>query len=126
MQEHTLGHEHVKTLSDYHRINRAEAVVPGIGEVVLIIGEEKNRGLWMKGKVLQRVIGKDGVIRGAVELHKGNRLEWPLQLLCPLEIRNEMPAETSVEQRKEEVHSRGSRIAERNAETKIKLVLDGE
>ena len=78
--------EYVKILMDYHRINRTEAVVPEIGEVVLISGEEKNRGLWMKGKVLQHVTkhvtGRDGAIRGAVVLHKGNRLERPLQLLC--------------------------------------------
>ena len=56
---------------DYHRINRTEAVVPEIGEVVLIVGEEKNRGLWMKEKVLQHVTERDGVIRGGVVLHKG-------------------------------------------------------
>ena len=118
--------EYVRTLMDYHRINRTEAVVPEIGEIVLIVGEEKNRGLWMKGKVLQHVTGRDGVIRGAVVLHKGNRLERPLQLLCPLEIRSGMPAERPVVQRRAEVCSRERRVAARNAETKTKLILDDE
>ena len=111
---------------NYHRVNRAEAVVPQISEVVLIVGEEKNRGLWMKGKLLQHVTGKDSVIRGAVVLHKKNCLERPFQLLCSLEIRNEIPIETPVMEEKEEVHSRGSRAAARNTETKTKLLLDDE
>ena len=45
--------EYVRTPMDYHRINRIEAVVLEIGEIVLIVGVEKNRGLWMKGKVSQ-------------------------------------------------------------------------
>ena len=116
--------EYVKTLMDYHRITRTEAVVPEIGGVVLIVGEEENCGLWMEGKMLQHFTGRDGVIRGAVVLHMRNHLERPLQLLCPLEIRSEMPAETSVVRRKEEFHSRGSRVAARNAEIKTKLILD--
>ena len=103
---------------DYHRINRTEAVVPEVGEVVLIVGEEKNRGLWMKGRVLQHVKGKDGVIRGAIVLHKGNRLERPLQLLCPLEIRSEVPTETPSMENKERVHSRERRTAAKNADAK--------
>jgi len=116
----------VKTLMDYHRINRTEAVVPEIGEIVLIVGEEKNRGQWMKGKVLQHVTGRDGVIRGAIVLHKGNHLERPLQLLCPLEIRSEIVEEAPVVQSKDEVHSKGSRVAARNAEIRTKLILDDE
>ena len=54
---------------------------------MLIIGEERNRGKWMNGRVLRYVKGKDGVIRGAIVLHKGNHIERPIQLLCPLEIR---------------------------------------
>ena len=46
--------------------------------------------------------------------------------ICPLEIRSELPAETSIVKRKEEVHSGGSRVAARNAETKTKLILDDE
>ena len=90
----------MRTLMDYHRVNWTEAVVPEIGEIVLVGGEEKHRGLWMKGKVLQDVIRRDGVIRGAVVLHKVNHLLRPLQLLCPLEIRSEIPAETPLVQRK--------------------------
>ena len=131
--EHARAHvwsrwsrEYVRSLMDYHRINRTEAVVPEVGEVVLIVGEEKNRGLWMKGRVLQHVKGKDGVIRGAIVLHKGNRLERPLQLLCPLEIRSEVPTETPSMENKERVHSRERRTAAKNADAKTQLMLNDE
>ena len=131
--EHARAHvwsrwsrEYVRSLMDYHRINRTEAVVPEVGKVVLIVGEEKNRGLWMKGRVLQHVKGKDGVIRGAIVLHKGNRLERPLQLLCPLEIRSEMSAETPLMENKERVHSRERRTAAKNADAKTQPMLDDE
>ena len=80
----------------------------------------------MKGRILQHVKGKDGVIRGAIVLHKGNRLERPLQLLCPLEIRSEMSAETPLMENKERVHSRERRTAPKNADATTQLMLDDE
>ena len=80
--------EYVHGLMEYHRMNKTISPVPEMGEIVLIVGEEKNRGRWMKGKVVKHVKGKDGVIRGVVVLHKGNYLERPVQLVCPLEIRS--------------------------------------
>jgi hypothetical protein len=50
--------------------------------------DEKNRGRWMKGKVVKYVKGKDGAIRGVILLHKCNYLERPVQLVCPLEMRS--------------------------------------
>ena len=69
-------------------MNKGCEEVPQIGDVVLIVGEERNIGKWMKGRVVRHVEGKDGVIRGTILLHKGNRIERPIQLLCPLENRS--------------------------------------
>ena len=69
-----------------HRINRGKQQIPEIGEVVLVVGEQKNRGEWMKGRVIRHVKGRDGVVRGVILLHKGNHIQRPLQLVCPLEI----------------------------------------
>ncbi len=80
------------------RINGKPAKAPEIGEIVLVIGEEKNRSEWKKGKVLRQVKGKDGVVRGVILLHKGHTIERPLQLVCPLEIR----CTTQIEQRNEQ------------------------
>ena len=95
-----LRKEYIHGLMESHRINRAKSQPPEVGEIVLIVGEERNRGKWMKGKVTRIVKGVDGVARGVVLLHKGNRLERPLQAICPLEIRS-VTAET-VEEKKEE------------------------
>ena len=44
--------EYVHGLMESHRIKRGESDYPEIGEIVLIIGDEKNRGEWKKGRVL--------------------------------------------------------------------------
>ena len=83
-----LQKEYIHGLMESHRINRVETQPPEVGEIVLIVGDEQNRGKWMKGKVVQIVKGADGTARGVVLLHKGDRLERPLQAICPLEIRS--------------------------------------
>ena len=119
--------EYVHGLMEFHKINRGQTEVPQLGEVVLILGEEKNRGRWMRGKVLRHVTGKDGVIRGVILLHKGNHIERPIQLVCSLEIRSavkenlhnastEVEADVRPEKRKK-------RLAAKNAEEKIRLCL---
>ena len=50
------------------------------------IGDEKNRGEWKKGHVLRHIRGRDEVVRGVGLLHKGNQIQWPLQVECPLKI----------------------------------------
>lgn len=45
-----------------------------IGEIVLVVGENRNRGKWKKVKVVRYVKGRDGVVRGVVLLYKGNRI----------------------------------------------------
>ena len=79
-----------------HRIKRGESDYPEIGEVVLIIGDEKNRGEWKKGRVLKHIRGRDGIVRGVDLLHKGNEIQRPIQLVCPLEIRS--PPERKTEE----------------------------
>ena len=71
-----------------HRVKRLDAHVPEVGEIVLILGEEKNRGRWKKGKVIRIVKGADSVARGVILQHKGKQLERPIQSVCPLEIRS--------------------------------------
>ena len=58
--------EYVRSLMEKHRMNRSEAVIPEVGEIVFVVGEQKNRGIWMKGKVLRRIRGRDSIIRGAI------------------------------------------------------------
>ena len=79
--------EYVHSLMEMHRIKRGDSNYPDIGEVVLIVGNEKNRGEWKKGRVLRHIRGRDGVVRGVMLLHKGHHIERPLSLVCSLEIK---------------------------------------
>ena len=37
--------------------------LPEIGEIAFVVGEEKNRGHWMKGKEEKLIKGKDNAVR---------------------------------------------------------------
>ena len=87
--------EYVHSLMESHRINRKTTVIPDIGEIVLIIGHEKNRGEWRKAKFVRHIQGKDGVVRGVTMLHKGHHIERPLNLVCSLELK--VPIESQEE-----------------------------
>ncbi|CAB4012503.1 Hypothetical predicted protein, partial [Paramuricea clavata] len=53
--------EYVHSLMESQRVNGKPVNTPEVGEVVLVVGEEKNRSEWKKGKVVRQVKGKDGV-----------------------------------------------------------------
>ena len=72
---------------EVHRINKGKSCIPKLGEVVLIIGMERNRGKWEKSKFIILTKGKDRIFRGVTLLHKGYTIKRPLQVECPLEIR---------------------------------------
>ena len=81
----------------------------------------------MKGKVVRYVTGKDGVIRGVILLHKGNYMERPIQLVCPLEIGSETKenSHNAIEEVgvKAIPEKRNKRKAAKDAEEKIRLCL---
>lgn len=64
--------EYVYGFMESYRVKRGENGYLEIGEVVFIIGDEKNRGEWKKGRVLKYIRGRDGVVRGVDLLYKGN------------------------------------------------------
>ncbi|XP_074611853.1 uncharacterized protein LOC141866271 [Acropora palmata] len=121
--------EYVHSLMEAHRVNRKDKPqMPEVGEIVLVVGENRNRGEWKKAKVVQHVKGRDGVVRGVVLLHKGNKIRRPLQLVCPLEIRScsKEPAEVTETTSQEPNRSVSKRRAADDARTKIKLIADSE
>ena len=93
-----------------HRLNKEGGATPVVGEVVLVAGDEKNRGEWKKGKVSRLIQGKDGVVRGVILLHKGHTIERPLQLVCPLEVRGVDHSVHLQEGRRNEVQPRNQRV----------------
>ena len=81
-----IGKGSIHSLMESHRINRDIYCLPEVGEIKLIVGEEKNRGEWKKAELLHLLLGKDNILRGVILLHKGNRIEKPVQSICLLEI----------------------------------------
>ena len=94
--------EYIHSIMEGHRLNKEGAATPVVGEVVLVVGDEKNRGEWKKGK--------DGVVRGVILLHKGHTIERPLQLVCPLEIQGVDHSAHLQEGRRDEVYARNQRV----------------
>ncbi len=79
--------EYVHSLMEHHRVTRGENVCPQIGEMVLVIGDQKNRAEWRRGKVVELIKGKDNDVRGVKILTKGHTIERPLSLICSLELK---------------------------------------
>ena len=103
--------------------------LPEIGEIALVVGEEKNRGHWMKGKVEKLIKGKDNVVREVILRHKGHLIERPLQAVCPLEIRSdvdvvrELPAENVIAEKAENT-GKDKRRAAADAEVVTRLCFE--
>ena len=57
-----------------------------IGDVVLIKGDDKQRGKWNIGIVEELYKGKDNVIRAAKLRSRKTYIERPIQFLYPLEL----------------------------------------
>ena len=110
-----------------HRFNRKDATYPEIGEIVLVVGEEKNRGEWKKGKLVQHIHGRDGVIRGAKLQHNNRLIERPLNLVCPLEIKSQTEVTTPRQSSARPVpEARNRRKAAVDGRAKITAILEEE
>ena len=108
-------------------MNRGKQQVAEIGEIALVVGEQKNRGEWMKGRVIRHVKGRDGVVRGVILLDKGNNIQRPLQLVRPLEIKCSH-GEIAENVMKAQVGGRTMerRSAAKKAEVKIRQIVTDE
>ena len=89
--------EYLKALRERHNLNhKTKETTLTRGDVVLINGEERNRGKWKIGTVEQLIQGRDGVVKGARLRAGKSYLERPLQLLYPLELTCDRPVEGEV------------------------------
>ena len=85
--------EYVHALDEkQHRSTGNIDKTPNIGAVVLLKGDTKDKALWKLGRVVSKISGKDGIVRG-LKLKQGNGyvVERPLQLVCDLEVGGEDP-----------------------------------
>jgi hypothetical protein len=78
--------EYIRSLRERRLNQTGKTSEIKIGEIVLIKGEEKDRGQWNIGVIQEFVKGRDGVIRGAKLKTVNGVCERPLQLLYPMEL----------------------------------------
>ena len=77
----------MKSLREKHRLLAGKAANVTVGEVMLIRGDEKDRGLWKMGVVRSAITGKDGIVRG-VKLKTGKGIiERSIQHLYPMGLK---------------------------------------
>ena len=107
--------------------HRGVGRVPEVGEIVLLVGDEKNRGEWTKGKGERNIQGKDGVVRGVTLLHKGHYIQRPLTLICPLEIKAVEAVQPEQSQKEtQQLRPISTRKAAETAHERIRLTADAD
>ncbi|VDP49260.1 unnamed protein product [Heligmosomoides polygyrus] len=84
--------DYLAALRERHQVRtkqpRSTALVPQLGDVVLIADEKSPRGQWNYGMIVSLISGKDGAIRVAeVRTASGKCLTRSISHLYPLEIR---------------------------------------
>eukprot|EP00112_Aurelia_sp_Birch-Aquarium-sp1_P019404 Seg4793.1 transcript_id=Seg4793.1/GoldUCD/mRNA.D3Y31 product="hypothetical protein" protein_id=Seg4793.1/GoldUCD/D3Y31 len=79
--------EYVKALRERHNLKH-DSKIPSLkeGNVVLIKGEERNRGKWSIGIITNFITGRDGVMRAAKLRAGKSYLEKAVQQLYPLQL----------------------------------------
>ena len=79
--------EYLRDLREQHNLkHKGSKVALAKGDVVIIRGEGKNRGLWKLGIVEELITGRDRVVRGAKLRVGRSYLERPVQHLYPMEL----------------------------------------
>ena len=89
--------EYIKTLTERHNLNHKKEEPPIKPDVVVLIqGNERNRGKWDIRIVAKLIKGRDGVVRAA-RLRAGKSfLEREIQQLCPMELSHDRYQEPQV------------------------------
>ena len=80
--------DYLRGLREQHRLkhlgNQSDIAV---GDVMLVKDDERNRGKWKMGIVVEVITGRDGIARAArIKTGTGSYLERALQQLYPLEL----------------------------------------
>ena len=79
--------EYVRSLRERHRrAGGKQTPHPKIGEVVIIREEKKPRNLWELAVVKQLIMGRDGIVQGAILKTGKGSMERAVQHLYPLEL----------------------------------------
>ena len=113
-------HEYLVALREKHNLkNKDKTFKINVGDVVLIKGEEKNRGHWKIGIVNHLYSGKDNIIRVA-QLRTGKKLiDRPIQLLYPLELHCKGITPTNKDEKKNELNPSATKFGPKRTAAEI-------
>ena len=79
--------DYVKALRERHNLKfKSKVILLKVNDVVLIRGDEPNRGKWKIGIVESLIVGNDGVMRAATLRCGKYTLQRAVQQLYPLEL----------------------------------------
>ena len=83
--------EYLRALEERQRKHdQKEINIPGVGAVVLLKEDTRNRAYWRLGRIVNYICGPDGIVRGMkLKLGNGYIVERPLQFICDLEVGGE-------------------------------------
>lgn len=123
--------EYLKALRERHNMKHdSKSSSLKIGDVVIVKGEEKNRGMWKIGIVERLIIGKDSVVRGAKVRVGQSTLEravqhlYPMELSCDATIKTDESTPRTTELRADVPEFRPKRNAAAIAECRIKDMME--
>ncbi|VBB35226.1 unnamed protein product, partial [Acanthocheilonema viteae] len=117
--ERIFGQSERPHTSEHKSPKNVESRTPVEGEIVLVNEQDAPRGTWKLAKIRELNVGGDSRVRSAlIELARGNCLNRPVNLLCPLEIEqeNETTSESTIPDKIENEEPTASRA--RNATRK--------
>ena len=94
--------EYVHALEErQQRAERNIEKIPNIEAVVLLKSETKDKALWKLGRVVSKITGKDGTVRG-LKLKEGNEyiVERPCSLCVIWKLEEKIPSGNQTLKRK--------------------------
>ena len=118
--------EYLRSLRERHRnLLGAKGAVPVVGDVVILKTDEKSRGKWPLGIIVELIVGKDEVVRAAKVRTGKNQLERAIQHLFPLELSCDRRSE-EVQLNPEAESFKPKRQAAQNAGQRIREIIQEE
>ena len=115
--------EYLKTLRERQNLrSKAKKNQLSKGYVVLIQGDQKNRGRWNIGIVMKLNRGTDGTVRSARIKCEKSMLKRTIQHLCPMDLSCDLTTETGENSASLNVNAR-EYILERTAVVAAKLQI---
>ena len=92
---------------------------PGVGDIVIVSNDDKNRNTWKLAKVTQLFTGRDNRVRGVRLQTARGELERPIQAIYPLELHCDPPQQPQMNPEAREFRPRRAAAVEAQERNQI-------